>query len=60
MRCCMKCGAAIILCNGFQLARDTLAAMNGEIEWKKVREHCGKCVEIIEHDGREAYFATIK
>jgi hypothetical protein len=56
----MKCGAAIILCNGFQLARDTLAAMNGEIEWKKVREHCGKCVEIIEHDGREAYFATIK
>lgn len=44
-RHCIRCGRSIDACNGFQLARDTLAAMEGRIPWTSVREHCGVCAE---------------
>lgn len=46
-RRCIRCGRAIDLCNGFQIARDTLAAMEGRLSWKDVREICGVCSEFF-------------
>lgn len=60
MRVCMRCGSKIALCMGFTLARDILVATEGKTKRSQVREHCGKCVEIIERDGFESYFAIIK
>lgn len=39
-RQCIRCGREITACNGFALARD----------WGKrlpIREHCGRCVEVL-------------
>lgn len=41
IRHCIRCGAVLTACMGFQLARDTLAAWDGLIPWSQVREHCG-------------------
>ncbi len=44
-RNCLRCGSEITACNGFVLARDMLLAMDGRIQWRQVREHCGMCRE---------------
>ena len=51
MRRCARCGAEITLCMGFVLARDFLACDNGLIPVEAVREHCGRCVMILEARG---------
>jgi hypothetical protein len=40
-RQCLRCGAEITACFGFSLARDIVSGR------RPVREHCGKCAEII-------------
>jgi len=43
----MRCGSGITACMGFVLARDILSATDGRIPWTSVREHCGRCVEVV-------------
>jgi hypothetical protein len=45
-RCCCQCGAPIFACNGFTRSDDMLAAIEGRMSWCKVRELCGRCVEV--------------
>lgn len=55
-RHCARCGRLIERCNGFVLARDLVAFMEGEIEATKVRELCGKCISAVEAvDGEPPY-----
>ncbi|OGZ41707.1 MAG: hypothetical protein A3C80_01235 [Candidatus Ryanbacteria bacterium RIFCSPHIGHO2_02_FULL_45_43] len=47
-RACFVCGTPINSCFGYVLAGDFIQALNGLLEWTKVRELCGKCVEKYE------------
>lgn len=46
-RCCLRCGAEIFECMGSVLARDILLVEAGEIPWRAVREHCGRCATML-------------
>ena len=48
MRACIRCGVEITACMGFSLARDMVAFWDGRNPNRIFREHCGKCVEIID------------
>ncbi len=44
-RKCCRCHRVLKLCNGFVNAGDFLKCMEGKLEYTKVRELCGICVE---------------
>lgn len=46
-RLCILCGDEIHECMGSVLARDSNRAEAGEIPWRDVREHCGRCTTFM-------------
>ncbi len=45
-RRCIDCRCVVFACNGMAAAGDFVLAQSGKLDWRQVRELCGRCADV--------------